>query len=648
MGGWDKISDWSILFYEMVYTTHAIEESYFTRKQLFLILAFFDRLAQYILYRIFPRKTLIYFPKHSVFQLARHLVLQRTQSFICNMSGSRDTAVELDQMRSSAPSFSTTLNAADSSQLKKALSSSQTNSSLRRGSILVSREDGAPKVGLAFRHTYSMALTAGIGTGLWIATASGLYHGGPLGLIFGFVLVGLMLYLLMGNTAEILSLHPHDNGFFGYVQDFLGETMAFALCYNYLLLFLFCFPAELVAATTILKLIWPSIPIAAFIAVFMVFCLVIQAMPSKVYGESEFAFAIIKFVSLVVAIFTIIVMDAGGFSAYKPDQSLIWQTNRLWGSGIGPLQVLLGAGFAMGGIELFTLGVLETKDARRSAKNNIYAIIARLVFCYILTVCLFASVVYSGDETLSGTTSPIFEALRLAKSDALRTTMIVFVLLTLISASNTSMYLCKQAVRRTAQFGYLPVPKRYIKHFTRPLCWPGLILSVGFGTIAFMTVSSSGAKAFEYLMGVVAMGNYITWTCMLLAHWRFRRALAKLSKDSSLGRPAQLPYKTFGPVWLRNSFIGSVLGVAFVAAHILAINPLDDQKVTAITFLCRTGIIYIFIIISLGHAMYNKFIRKRRVFPRPVELQAVVTSYLNSYTVYHANQDTATKVDGIV
>lgn len=494
-------------------------------------------------------------------------------------------------------------------------------------------QESSPSI--SARHTYAMGLTAGIGTGLWIATSAGLFYGGAAGLIFGFGVVGVMLAMLMSNIVEMIVLHPHKDGFFGYINDFCGRTAAFAAVINYLLLWAFCFPAELVAATEVLKMLWPSAPTAAFLVLFMTICLIIHIMPAWVYGESEFLFAVVKLTGLSVAVVTMVVLDAGGFRQYRPQQQLIWASDRIWGTGIGPLQVFLSAGFAMGGIELFTLAVGETKDPRASARNNLWAICGRLLFCYLLTVTLFATVVYSGLGTLNATTSPVFEALALAKVDALRSVLIVFVLLTLISAGNTVLYLIKQSVRRTIKFGILPVPEKYRKHFTDSLCWPAIVLGLLFGSIAFMTLSKTGADAFQYLMGVVAMANYITWTLLLVTHCRFKQALHKfLQNRPSLFEGAsedRRRRKDFWWVW--NAYIGVVLLTAFIASHVLALMPPDGGAVTPIKVLCKVGIIYIILLAFICNVLCHKVVGKQSfgsMFPKLEDLQSTLSDYHNA------------------
>lgn len=521
-----------------------------------------------------------------------------------------------------------------------------------QGSITAVEGSTVGKAGLSVRHTYSMALTGAIGTGLWFATAPSLYYGGPMGLIFGFGLVGTMVYFVMAAMTEMISLNPHENGFFGYVREFLGDGINFACCYNYLLLWLFCLPAEIVASVELLQMLWPSVPVAGAIAVLLVLCVGIQAMPSRVYGESEFIFAVTKFLGLVIAVITIIMMDAGGFSAYRPNQNLNWEVERLWGiGGLGPLRVILGAGFAMGGIELFTLGVLDTEDPRHAAKNNIKAILARQLFCYMFTITLFTTAIYSGTDSLTGVTSPIIEALRLAHQDALKTTIVVAVLCCLVSMANSATYVIKQSIRRTARFGYLPVPKKYHHHFTNRLCWPSFVVSIAFGSIAFMKVSPSGARTFEYLTGVAAMGNYITWSCMLAAYWRFRQALAVYQKSDNTNAGILLPYTSIGPAWIRNLFVAGVLTLAFSTSHILAIHPLGTDTFTALKFLCKTGVKYAFILVAIMRVLYMRFRFDQgfsKIFPTVSALQPVVHNYLETYRVHRTahdeeSQETATK-----
>ena len=446
------------------------------------------------------------------------------------------------------------------------------------------------------RHTIVMSLSSSIGTGLWIATAAALHYGGVGSLCLAFLIVGLMLYTLMSNINEMLMLKPHPNGFFGYIHDFGGEVLAETVIINYALLWLFCYPAELVAATKLVQaLSGNKIPDAAWITILLIITISTMLLPSKWYGESEFVLGCIKVASLLVCIVLIICIDTGTFT-YKPEQALNWSTHRLFGiGGRGPLLAFLSAGFAMGGVELYTLSVLEVADPRKAARSNIKAIIMRLGFCYMLTVILFCTVIYSGDPALQYTTSPIFVALQKAQQPALEKTMIAFVLITLISAANTALYLMKGTIKRAESMNMLPA---FLSPFIRaPRCWPAVAAGIAFGCIAFMTTTAVGARAFSYLIGVVAMANYLTWAALTFSHVQFRRALNMFQRDNPVyeNARAEMKYVTYGPWWVRDAFVASVILVAFVAQFWLAAVPLDG-KFSPVGFLSATGITFIFIV----------------------------------------------------
>lgn len=552
------------------------------------------------------------------------------------------------------------------------------------------------------RHTIVMALSSSIGTGLWIGTSRALYFGGPVGLILAYSIVGTMLFILMSNINEMLTLKPNRHGLYGYIKDFGGDALCFAAIINYTLLWLFCFPAELVAATSLIELLSPSevLPRAAWITLLLFICVTTMFLPAKWYGESEFILGIIKVIALLTCTILVVCIDTGGFKEYTPRQSINWNSGTLFGiGGRGPLLAFVSAGFAMGGIELFTLSVLETTDPRRSAKSNIRAIMLRLGLCYLLTVVLYSTVIFSQTSALNDTTSPIFIALRLALQPALEKLMVVFVLITLMSAANTALYLVSRSFERAIDLGY--APRCFAAHrlpsttstspdasweprrTTAPsqVSWSAMLAALAFGSIAFMTTTSIGASAFGYLMGVVAMGNYLTWLLLAIAHARFRYEHARLQRYNThadvmsdgagigldvnislargpnadtgpcLGNPTDrhggLPYCTYGPWWLRTSYVLLVICVAFVAQFWLAIHPLPysssptttttsnstEARFSWLEFLSATGIIFIFGGLVLGRTLRNAS-KHRQSFVASECAQVTLVTYLRASAAY--------------
>ncbi|BFZ58159.1 hypothetical protein PYCC9005_005220 [Savitreella phatthalungensis] len=422
------------------------------------------------------------------------------------------------------------------------------------------------------RHTVAMALSASIGTGLWIASARSLHYGGPVGLIIGFAVVGLGVYLVCNDACELIQDQPHKHGMFGYARAWLGDAAAFAMVCNYGLAWFFVYPAELVAASALLSSIPNAqhVPRAAWIVILIVLTVGSPLLPPKWYGEMEFLFSIIKICALVLAAVFIAVCDAGGIAAYTPDQHIVWSADRLFGiGGRGPLLAIVAAGFALGGTELFTLACNQSRDPRRTARNNIRAIACRVIFCYLLTVACFATVVSSDLASLAGPTSPVLEAIRLSGLPALHTTVVILLVIALISAADTAIYLFGRTLVISAEMGFVPETIRRMLLAQEPLLaggtpeysaagWPiAVVMGVG-GCIAFSTLSHGGSRAFGVLIDVVAMGNYVNWLAMLATHVQFLR--------SQRGAPL---WK-----WLADVYVGLLVVLVFAAQIVLGIDPL--------------------------------------------------------------------------
>lgn len=427
---------------------------------------------------------------------------------------------------------------------------------------------GSTKSLMKTRQTIIMSLSASIGTGLWIASARSLYYAGPVGLIIGFFLTGFAVYITCAGVGQMIALKPNRHGMFGYARELGGDALSFTMITNYGLVWFFVYPAEITAAIGLLSTLpnFDAIPQAAWIVILIAITLSSAFLSPRWYGELEFLFGITKIAALVIAAVWIAVCDAGGLASYKPDQSLLWAPDRLLGlNGAATLLPLVSAGFALGGTELFSLACNQARDPRKTSRSNVRAILARVLLCYGATVICFATVIYSGTAKLTNATSPVLEAMSLAHMPALHTTMVILLVVALISAADTSIYLFGRSVAIAAELDYLPaaVGRLVIASPGKARHWPTALLLALASLLAFSTLSADGARAFGTLIDVVAMGNYLTWSGMLLTHVQFLRGLGR---------------RCWGWI-LADLYTGMLFLFVFAAEAVLSADPLPVPHV---------------------------------------------------------------------
>ena len=78
-----------------------------------------------------------------------------------------------------------------------------------------------------------IGIGSSVGTGLFIASGTGLAQGGPLALLLGFLIVGFTLFTTMECLCEMAVLFPSSGSFTRYATRFISPAVGFALGWQY-------------------------------------------------------------------------------------------------------------------------------------------------------------------------------------------------------------------------------------------------------------------------------------------------------------------------------------------------------------------------------------------------------------------------------
>jgi amino acid transporter len=123
------------------------------------------------------------------------------------------------------------------------------------------------------------------------------------------------------------------------------------------------------------------------------------------------------------------------------------------------------------------------------------------------------------------------------------------------------------------------------------------------GLLAYMNLSANGTEAFNWLLNIVSVAGFIAWTCVLICHICFMRAL----KAQNIDRDT-LPFKSWGGQPL------AIYGVTFTAIITItqgftAFVPWNVEEF----FIAYVSLI-LFAVLYLGHKIVT-----RSAFIKPAE-----------------------------
>lgn len=381
------------------------------------------------------------------------------------------------------------------------------------------------------RHLQMIAIGGSIGTGLFVGSGSALHAGGPGGIVIAWVLTATFVFTTMQGLGELSTTFPISGGFNIYATRFLEPAIGFAVGWNYFMQFFVLLPLELVAASISIQYWNKDLNPVIFVSVFWFVVFVITMMGVRWYGEAEFAFCLIKVVTVIGFIILGIVLVCGGGPNGEFVGGMYWRDPGPFANGFkGVCSVFVSAAFSFGGTEMISLGAAESSNPAKALPKAIKQVFLRIAIFYLGTITLIATLVpyndprlMNGTSSVDATTLPFVIAIVNGGVKGLPSVINAVILIAVLSVGNASVYACSRSLNSLAEQGMAPKWTGYIDRKGRPLF--AIIVTNVFGLFAFIAASDKQQEAFNWLLALSGLSSIFTWMSINMAHIRFRAAM---------------------------------------------------------------------------------------------------------------------------
>jgi yeast amino acid transporter len=192
------------------------------------------------------------------------------------------------------------------------------------GDFVTAVEDRDLKRGLAQRHLSMLGIAGAIGTGLFLGLGSAVQTGGPLGALLGYFTVGLVVCAVQFALGEVSALLPVTGSFVRHTEFLVDPALGFAIGWNLVYGNILSIPSEITAICVLFEF-WTDLNPAVFIIIFIVLTVGVGIAFIRVYGEVEFAFAILKILLVVFLIILGLIIDLGGIPGTPAIGGKFWR-----------------------------------------------------------------------------------------------------------------------------------------------------------------------------------------------------------------------------------------------------------------------------------------------------------------------------------
>lgn len=387
------------------------------------------------------------------------------------------------------------------------------------------------------RHIQLIAIGGAIGTGLFMGSGKTIHVAGP-SVVFVYMIIGAALFFIMRAMGELLLSDLNYATFSDFAEDLLGPWAGFFTGWTYWFCWIVTGVADIVAITSYAQWFWPDLPywVPAVVTIALLFAL--NALTVKAFGETEFWFALIKVIAIVVLIFAGVALILVGFQGAS--LSNLWSHGGLFPRGLdGFMAGFQIAVFAFLGIELVGTTAAETANPEHALPRAVNSIPVRVLLFYVLALGVIMSVT-PWDE-VDPNVSPFVTMFSLIGLVGAAIVVNIVVLTSAASSANSGIYSTSRMLYGLARRHQAPEIVGRLSRRNVPL--NALVVSIILlcSSLLVLSAGQSVSVAFTMVTTVSSLLFMSVWAIILASYLAYRRRRPHLHEASAFKMPGGVP-----------------------------------------------------------------------------------------------------------
>ncbi len=390
---------------------------------------------------------------------------------------------------------------------------------------------------LSNRHIQLIAIGGAIGTGLFLGAGQSISLAGP-SILLTYIIVGFALFMFMRAMGEMLLSDTKFNSFADITNEYVGPLASFITGWTYWLTWIISGMAEVTAVAKYVSFWYPEIPNWLSALACILLLMSFNLLSTRLFGELEFWFAIIKVVTIIALIIIGIVMIVMAYQTPFGHASVsnIYNNGGIFPNGMsGFLMSFQMAIFSFLGIEMIGITAGETKNPHKTIPQAINNVPFRILIFYIGALAVIISIIPWNQ--LDPDNSPFVKVFALV-GIPFAAGIINFVVLTAAaSACNSGIFANSRTLFGLADRKQAP-PKFQV---TNRRGVPVTAILVTCTLLLFAVLLNyfipNATTVFVYISTVSTVLNIFIWTLIMIAYYRYTRARPDLHKGSKFKMP---------------------------------------------------------------------------------------------------------------
>ncbi|WP_458112712.1 amino acid permease [Arthrobacter sp. R1-13] len=422
------------------------------------------------------------------------------------------------------------------------------------------------------RHLVMIAMGGVIGSGLFLSSGYTISQAGPLGAVLAYLVGAFMVYLVMSCLGELAIAYPVSGAFHIYAARSIGPATGFTTAWLYWLCWAVAIGSEFTASGLLMQRWFPQVDVWIWCVLFAAILFSLNAISSRVFGESEFWFSIIK----VGAIVLLIVLGGAALLGFHPlaaggEHPMLFEnfatTSGLFPNGFtGVLVTALAVFYAFSGSELIGVAAGETANPETSIPKAMRTTVIRLLIFFVGAIAVIAATIPY--EQVGLDESPFVTVFSSIGIPFAADIMNFVIITALLSAGNSGLFSCARMLFSLSEEGHAPKAFRRLTKRGIPLL--ALSVSMVGGVASLICSVVSPELVYLALVSVAGFAVVGVWMSITASHFFHRRAFVRNGGDvSTLSYKA--PLYPLVPILAFSLCLVSLVGIAFDPNQIYAL-----------------------------------------------------------------------------
>ncbi|MCA2499325.1 amino acid permease [Staphylococcus xylosus] len=390
---------------------------------------------------------------------------------------------------------------------------------------------------LSNRHIQLIAIGGAIGTGLFLGAGQSISLAGP-SILLTYIIVGFALFMFMRAMGEMLLSDTKFNSFADITNEYVGPLAGFITGWTYWLTWIISGMAEVTAVAKYVSFWYPEIPNWLSALACILLLMSFNLLSTRLFGELEFWFAIIKVVTIVALIIIGIVMIVMAYQTPFGHASFsnIYNNGGVFPNGMsGFLMSFQMAIFSFLGIEMIGITAGETKNPHKTIPQAINNVPFRILIFYIGALAVIISIIPWNQ--LDPDNSPFVKVFALV-GIPFAAGIINFVVLTAAaSACNSGIFANSRTLFGLADRKQAPPKFQVTNRRGVPVTAILITCTLLLFAVLLNYFIPNATTVFVYISTVSTVLNIFIWTLIMIAYYRYTRVRPDLHKGSKFKMP---------------------------------------------------------------------------------------------------------------